>query len=294
MFEHGEPSDSVALVVGGSVEVVRILDGKEHITGTMGVGEYVGQMGAIIGRARSETIRSSSDDTVIELLERDDFLHRIVRDPDSAYGLINRLGERLRSVHRRSTDVAVFDAFKAREIRARSHGLQTSPAASSAPKTVTLVPASEYLISQMDSAGQRPERYPFIIGRSPDTQEVQETQKRSQRFASGDRRTIGDRRESSRTGKVDRRTAPAEADLQFRDERPYRLSRLHFSIQEMGSGDIIVRDLGSTLGTRVNDDQLGVDFPKDFVALREGSNSIVAGGSQSPFIFEVVVELGSP
>jgi hypothetical protein len=158
---------------------------------------------------------------------------------------------------------------------------------------VTLLPATDFLATQIQDAGQRPEQYPFIVGRTLDEQEVEDAKKRSQRFSGSDRRGGGDRRGNDRSAKVDRRSAPAEADLQLRDVRPYRLSRLHFSIQEMGSGDIIVRDLGSTLGTRVNDDQLGVDFPKDFVALREGSNTVVAGGPQSPFVFEVVVERAS-
>jgi pSer/pThr/pTyr-binding forkhead associated (FHA) protein len=53
--------------------------------------------------------------------------------------------------------------------------------------------------------------------------------------------------------------------------------------------DILVRDLSSTLGTIVNGQPLGRDFPVDSAPLRQGENSVVAGGAGSPFAFVVTV-----
>ena len=50
-----------------------------------------------------------------------------------------------------------------------------------------------------------------------------------------------------------------------------------------------MRDLGSTLGTIVNDRSIGRDFSLDSAPLRRGENTIVAGGRGSPFVFAVTV-----
>ena len=54
-------------------------------------------------------------------------------------------------------------------------------------------------------------------------------------------------------------------------------------------GEVMVRDLNSTLGTLVNDRPLGRDFPVDSVPLRKGPNTLVAGGKGSPFVFTVTL-----
>jgi hypothetical protein len=83
--------------------------------------------------------------------------------------------------------------------------------------------------------------------------------------------------------------APAiTPDLAIPEPAPYRLSRAHFSLLEEG-GEVVVRDLGSTLGTLVNNRSIGRDFPLDSVPLRQGENTIVAGGTGSPFVFAVTV-----
>jgi CRP/FNR family transcriptional regulator, cyclic AMP receptor protein len=51
----------------------------------------------------------------------------------------------------------------------------------------------------------------------------------------------------------------------------------------------LVRDLNSTLGTIVNGQPLGRDFPIDSAPLRQGENSVVAGGDGSPFAFVVTL-----
>jgi CRP-like cAMP-binding protein len=75
-------------------------------------------------------------------------------------------------------------------------------------------------------------------------------------------------------------------DLAIPEPAPYRLSRAHFSLLAEG-GEIVVRDLGSTLGTIVNNRSIGRDFPLDSVPLRPGENTVVAGGTGSPFVFAV-------
>jgi hypothetical protein len=55
------------------------------------------------------------------------------------------------------------------------------------------------------------------------------------------------------------------------------------------SDQLFVWNLGSTLGTIVNDPAIGHHFSKDAAPLRRGENFIVAGGWQSPFAFSVAI-----
>lgn len=292
VFHAGGPSDRVAFIVEGAVEIIRTVDDdKAHVTGIVEAGEFVGQIGAIIGRLRAETVRSISDDTVVELLDRDEFIRRVASKPESSYDLIQRLGERLRATSRRPSDVAIFDTAKAAEIRAKSEGAEIKPLNSKfESKQIRVYPATELLDAQMETEGFQPVFLPFIVGRKPSEQELQEERVWRQRFADSDRRSGINRRRGKRSGEDRRLSDGVEVGLQLEDTRPYRLSRLHFSIQQMAVGNFIVRDLGSALGTQVNDDSLGANFPKDFTTLRDGDNRVVAGGPQSPFVFRVAVE----
>jgi CRP/FNR family transcriptional regulator, cyclic AMP receptor protein len=78
------------------------------------------------------------------------------------------------------------------------------------------------------------------------------------------------------------------ADLAIPEPGPYRLSRAHFSLIA-SNGEVVVRDLASTLGTIVNDRPIGRDFPADSAPLHKGENTIVAGGKGSPFAFRVTL-----
>lgn len=51
-----------------------------------------------------------------------------------------------------------------------------------------------------------------------------------------------------------------------------------------------MHDLDSYLGTIVNGQPIGAAFGADRVPLRPGENTVVAGGTQSPFSFRVIVE----
>ena len=79
-----------------------------------------------------------------------------------------------------------------------------------------------------------------------------------------------------------------QPDLLIEDEEPFRLSRQHFMIARSG-GQLLVSDLGSTLGTIVNGQPIGHNFMSDAAPLRRGENQIVAGGWGSSFAFSLSV-----
>ena len=97
------------------------------------------------------------------------------------------------------------------------------------------------------------------------------------------------------SGEGSKRSDGAEVGFQLEDTSPYRLSRLHFSIQklvhtEIGpyrkwQAEIAPFATSEALGAQANDDSLGENFPKGFTALRDGDNRVVAGGPPPPFVF---------
>ena len=68
-----------------------------------------------------------------------------------------------------------------------------------------------------------------------------------------------------------------------------QMSPLQFAIDER-EGRLIVRDLGSHLGTLVNGARIAHFERTDVADLRFGENRIQAGGQESPYRFHVIVE----
>ena len=63
MFRQGDRSDLVYTVESGEVDVVRVLaDGsEEHVVASVGPGDYVGELGPMLGFPRSATVRARTD-----------------------------------------------------------------------------------------------------------------------------------------------------------------------------------------------------------------------------------------
>jgi len=120
---------------------------------------------------------------------------------------------------------------------------------------IRLKPASTATRAGLSRRGQEITRMPFGVGRKPLRGE-----------------------QSPRT----------EVALMFPDSKPYNLSRSHFVI-ERGHNALMIRDVGSQLGTVVNGLRIGIEEPLNAVALHIGENEIIAGGSDSPFRFVIEV-----
>lgn len=111
VFHEGEPSRTVLLIAEGEVEVevAKAAGAGEVLLGTVGPGEFVGEMGVIEGRPRSATVRARGP-VRGEMLERRLFLERISRDPRLAFGALLRLSERLHAADERLADAAAHSA----------------------------------------------------------------------------------------------------------------------------------------------------------------------------------------
>src|SRR5262249_53514779 len=99
LFREGDTADSVFRVVSGSVDILRELDGDPILLGTVGAGQFIGEMGVVENRPRNATARAASD-VEVEILTPTEFLDQIARSPRAARELIQRLSQRLdRIVH---------------------------------------------------------------------------------------------------------------------------------------------------------------------------------------------------
>ena len=261
VFKEGDLSNFACRITSGEVEVIKEIDNQTVVLGIVKTGEFVGEMGVIEGRPRSATARAKTDVTA-DLINKEEFLRLMSEDTESAYHLIARLCERLRTV-----DQKLAEATVSKDVRTYSFADISDPKDSSSLAVyeesptdghdlgLKILPNSDLVAAGFPSEGLSVTDFPFHVGRQPEAKE----------------------------------SAPyLKIHLSVQDNPPYRLSRVHFSIDKTQQG-FLVRDLGSTLGTQVNGEFLGNDFARDFRQLESGENSVIAGGLGSPFAFSVKV-----
>jgi CRP/FNR family transcriptional regulator, cyclic AMP receptor protein len=253
LFRQGDPSDFAILILSGSADVLREVGDEAILLGTVQAGEYVGEMGVLEGRPRSATVRAAAP-VEAELIERQAFLERVSLEPELAKKLLLRMSARLRDVE--DTLTQLYAGHEAGGTANTGRELTPLAPTAEASPSLTLTGATYGVKFFIGPEPIRIPHLPFTVGRRHDEHEA---------------------------------PSVITPDLAIVDDEPHRLSRAHFSLIRDGR-DILVRDLNSTLGTTVNGQPLGRDFPVDSAPLRHGENSVVAGGDGSPFSF--VVTLG--
>jgi hypothetical protein len=95
LFKEGDPADGVFRLLSGAVNILRDLDGDPILLGTVGAGQFIGEMGVVENRPRSATARAASE-IEVEILSPTEFLDQISSSPQAARELIQRLSQRLR------------------------------------------------------------------------------------------------------------------------------------------------------------------------------------------------------
>ena len=100
IFREGEPSDAAYLVVSGFVQIVTGFGSPYQKTiGTLGKGEYFGEMGAIDNSPRSATAVAKGEVDCVSV-EPEEFMETLIREPTEAIALLKVLFERLRRAGR--------------------------------------------------------------------------------------------------------------------------------------------------------------------------------------------------
>src|SRR5262249_59144843 len=95
LFREGDPADSVFRLVSGAVDILRELDGDPILLGTVGAGQFIGEIGVVENRPRSATARAASA-VEVDIFTPTEFLDHIASSPRTARELIERLSQRLR------------------------------------------------------------------------------------------------------------------------------------------------------------------------------------------------------
>jgi CRP/FNR family transcriptional regulator, cyclic AMP receptor protein len=158
VFQEGEPSRTVLRIEEGEVEVAKAAGAGEVLLGTVGPGEFVGEMGVIEGRPRGATVRARGP-VRGEMLERRLFLERVSRDPRLAFGVLLRLSERLHGANERLADTAAYSPDGTRT------AAPTDFVPALADDRMVLFVASEALANQVPAEGIVVDRFPFVVGR---------------------------------------------------------------------------------------------------------------------------------
>lgn len=101
IFEQGDPSDHIYLILAGSVDIVILgRDGLERCIASLGPDELFGEMGILSPAPRSATA-IAREPTACEVFPADDFLTLMSSDPAKAMELVKSLVLRLRNADRR-------------------------------------------------------------------------------------------------------------------------------------------------------------------------------------------------
>jgi CRP-like cAMP-binding protein len=95
LFREGDPPDCVFWVLSGAVHVLREVDGKPILLGTVSGGQFVGEMGVVENRPRSATAQAAGE-VEVEILTPTECFDQIASSPQAARELIKRLSQRLR------------------------------------------------------------------------------------------------------------------------------------------------------------------------------------------------------
>jgi CRP/FNR family transcriptional regulator, cyclic AMP receptor protein len=194
---HDEGAGRIRVIIwhpppGGTVDIIREVDGDPILLGTVGAGQFIGEMGVVENRPRSATVRAASE-VKVELLTPSEFLDQIAGSPQAARELIQRLSQRLRE----ADDRIVND-------ERRSGQTQGTP--KDADTRTTVASVNNAYLAAKNAWLQRQFHTPLGLGDLP--------------FIVG---------RGSAAGEGLPRLQP---DLKLDDTVPFRLSRNHFMIEK--------------------------------------------------------------
>lgn len=249
IYREGERSDFAYFIKSGRVEILKSEpDGPRQVT-ILGEGDVFGEMGVVLDQRRSVTARAV-DDVELRAISRSGFLHAVNQQPELARSALRSLLMRL---HQEERPTARVMALPEKPKTAEKPGVvpRGERATLGGVTGLRLLPGSEHLDTLMTKKGLHIDNLPFRVGRK-----------------------------SIKGEKV-----PTEGnDLEFDDDKPFNLSRRHFTIEQTRRG-LLVRDCGSHLGTLVNGVRIGATAGINIAILQAGENVIVAGGDHSPYRF---------
>lgn len=299
IFREGDPTQEAYRILQGRVEISIAGEGKAVILAQLSQGDIFGEMAMVDERPRSASAQAL-EVTECEVLTAENFNEAVLQRPEILIPYMASFFERLRTANDRLRMEMRLRA-RAEEQAAQGSGAaaptavrvvapssasipppslertrvaapMTVPvaAAAGAPAPRPVVPTPEggfqsvVLTAMTDHARARlPEatvvigKFPFRVGRKHDT-----------------------------PGKG--ATVFASNDLPVADDKPYQISRNHCSIEREGD-KFFVRDRGSSVGTVVNEQPIGLAEDTLTCDLQGGDNEVLLGADDSPFKLKITL-----
>ncbi len=270
IFREGDESREAYRIISGTVEIaIRTPYGPRPVA-QLHAGEIFGEMGLGDDRPRSATARTL-ERTAIEVITEENFEQVVLGDRERTKKYLATLFERLRT-----TDNLLEMALKRQPASGTAatddmpHSMENAlvrhieVGESESPEGDAPLNWKVTLRSVYEKSGWKAEpiyvsidKFPFRIGRKSLRGEA------SSPFGSN--------------------------DLLIPDGVPYQVSRNHCVIERHGNRFILL-DRGSTLGTVVNGEHIGVQGKEIAAALEPGENSIVFGAAEGPYTFVLSIE----
>jgi hypothetical protein len=151
LFNEGSVADRVFRVRSGAIDVVREVGGQIVLMGTLGAGQFVGEMAAIERRPRHSATARAASNSEVDVLTLGEFLDQLDHSPGVARNLIERLSWRIHVANERILhDEAHTDA---------QHHIAEASA-----QSLSIAAGSPWLLHQMPNP-IAVSHLPFVVGR---------------------------------------------------------------------------------------------------------------------------------
>jgi CRP-like cAMP-binding protein len=97
IFEEGSIGRELFVVLGGSVSIVKMAQGRPNVIATLGKGEFFGEMAVIDASPRSATAIAAVDHTRVMRINHARFVYLVSQQPAFALMIMDALSKRLRA-----------------------------------------------------------------------------------------------------------------------------------------------------------------------------------------------------
>ena len=97
IFKEGDEGNLAYVVQDGQVEIIKIIDGRETVLGTVGKGGIFGEMALIDSKPRMAAARAATGATII-CVTRQMFEEKLRKSDPFIRGLLNILADNIRSI----------------------------------------------------------------------------------------------------------------------------------------------------------------------------------------------------
>lgn len=272
IFREGDDSQEAFRIISGVVDVsIRTPYGPRSLA-QLHDGEIFGEMGLVDDKPRSATAKAL-EDAEVEVITEGNFEEAVLSQPERLHGYLSTLFERLRT-----TDTMLQMAIKRNPDSAVAKKAEVSPSMETALYETIETGDDEgggaagvenlhvRVRSDYEKSGWRGDPIDTVITKFP--------------FRIG-------RMESAPAGGV----PFASNDLMIPDGVPYQVSRNHCVIEKHGN-HLVLRDRGSTVGTIVNGQTIGLQGDEIAARLNVGENEVILGSAQGPQHFRVTLTAG--